>query len=171
MAIELFIREEFSASNGWKVKIYDDKSVFVGSPFGRTLALSSQTVSALQQYFEHANDVFYRRVRERDPKYSNYVVYHPLDGVTVRVLSEVSGISRDFTKEDAQAGGDNVMANVARAYFERLEFEKPWLSAQPGEVWIATLQNGTETAVLVPEAGWELDVEAARLVYSPEREE
>lgn len=143
--------ETFTASNGARIEIHESRiDIKCTGDSGEQHFLSTKETEAAREFFKHEADE--QLGRWRWPENPDYVIYakkesdsEPRTGV--RVVHEATGRSRDIGRDVVEACEATVstFGRAARAYFEDHPERKPWEGANPGEVWLLTLE-GVESA-------------------------
>lgn len=140
--------DKFKASNGATVNetpYPGFKMLTVKTP-DNTITLAGVHVDALREFFQHERDE--ELGRWRWPDNPDYVVYQDTPS-GVRVFREQRPVGSVLFRR-----GDVVLdmeSEAARAYFEAHPERKPWEDANPGEIWEATIDDGTTYTVFVCE--------------------
>lgn len=143
----VLMTERFTASNGW----YIEDDVLYADSGGVWGQINGDFGCALIEYGRHLERIEHdaKLGRWRSKEHPDYVLYAgPQRDL---VLDERSGVSVLVSAGSVQGGG--VFEAVAREYFDAQEPPKPWLDAQPGEVWVLTI-DGAERAAVIDNGGW-----------------
>lgn len=143
----------FEAGNSLYVEEMESGSLRIGYENKALITLKADEVETLEQYFQAKADAQTRRWHW--PEHHEFVVYATDEHLgTVIVFDEANpraGI-HSFERYDALSVSDTAAYfdtpyfRAARAYFETHPDpnEKPWHNAQPGELWVLTI-DGQET--------------------------
>jgi len=156
----------FTASNGIGVMRLDAGYGFRNVPDSQEVIGCSDGVSrygindakaqALREFFLHERDE--QLGRWRWPERPDYVVT-PFDGDPdhVLVVQESAGVACEFVRASAygpsMSGYHSRLAPAARAYFDAHPEPKPWHDAEPGEVWVLTVDGSEEFPCSVSPSG------------------
>lgn len=138
--------DKYTASNGIGVRIDSPYLDIKDGVSWRGIAGSRELI-ALREFFAHERDD--ELGRWRWPENPDYVVYPRADHV--QVVNESSGNALNVSR--AQANISTGLARAARAYFEAHPERKPWDDAKPGEVWVVTEGDLSETYAYLVDDG------------------
>ena len=141
--------EKFTASNGWAV-VEELRCLKIAHPNHYLRVIDLDVTAALREYFQHERDQ--ELGRWRDPENPNMVVYQVLDNTNLaRVTDEITGIADIWMREALTAPLSEKASRwqeTARRYFEAHPEPKPWENAEPGEVWLLTINGRPEEPTL-----------------------
>lgn len=135
--------DKYTASNGMVVTRDHNGDAVIGAGTNNiSRFMKGGTALALAEFFQAERDE--ELGRWRWPYLSTLMVYRDGSPDDVMVVDEVRPdephrFSRDSVSFVGPFGG------AARAYFEAHPERKPWEDAQPGEVWVLTV-DGVESA-------------------------
>lgn len=131
-------------------------------------------VESLREYFRDERDRELGVWRWGNESGKQYLVRKLGYGDKFRVVREEHYEQLDWAPEqyNSIAHSGNDMVKAIQAYREAHPEKKPWLDANPGEVWVVDFEAGVTEAVVVPPSGWVkgLAVVAARRIW-PENKE
>lgn len=130
--------DEFTASNGAKVRYGPLGEMEVVPPKDAPLWLPVSKTKAIREFFQAERDA--ELGRWRWPEDLDYVVYAVDSGWFV--LNEQTGATKHYGYRDHAQVGNSLLSQAARAYFEAHPEPKPWEDAKPGEVWELTMKPG-----------------------------
>src|SRR5690625_2476196 len=131
--------ETFTATNGLTFTFPEDGSIRweAGHP-------PRLVTEALREYFIAERDT--ELGRWRDEEKPNMVVYRvpendDKDGRAVRVIDEATGAYFSLWERDVKHFERGSVHATAARYFAAHPEPRPWHSAQPGEVWLLTIND------------------------------
>ena len=133
---------DFTASNGIRVRITRDGELRMESPEFGNVTLGEYRIGALREFFRAEEDE--RLGRWRWPDNPAIVIYRYSE-TYVRVVREDDGTGEDFYRSGVEANrgrsfpSDNLRA--AMWYFDAHPEPKPWHDAKPGETWRLTVND------------------------------
>ncbi|GAB2519669.1 hypothetical protein [Paramicrobacterium agarici] len=131
---------EFRASNGWHI----GEDGVLREANGRCVGYGGD-VDRLREFFQELRDHELGRVR--DVVNPNYVCYPGRDDSCVRIVSEASGDSWVFCRDDDFGG--ILVEQAAKRFFAAHPQHKPWHDAKPGEHWWLTVKGRAADYVAV----------------------
>lgn len=116
--------------------------------------LEPWAVNALREFFQAERD--HELGRWRWPENPDYVVY-PLQRIgldVVKVVHEFDGYQVSFkSRTEAEHFPGSIPGHAAVAYFDAHNVRKLWYDAKPGEVWVVTEGDISETYAYLVDDG------------------
>lgn len=139
---------------------YSEENIFLNLPGWNEYRLYPDHVKALRAFFLDERDQ--ELGRWRVPNMAGVLVY-PRDCGVFDVVDETRADSYRFRTDDGDASF--TVRQAVQAYTDTHPESKPWHDANPGEVWLLTLEGEEVAAIYGGEQHWTRG--GGQIVYSP----